>query len=286
MWHGAQLVLLRYVQVASSSLHPDIRPSAHMDGPIQVLIPNRELEPLFVPREEDDLSTHRHRQLIGILGLVLPLTLWLISAARTSDPASRWQVLDSISAYYYSGAVAAFVGILIALGLFLFSYRGYANKYRVHDTWAARIAGLAAILLAVFPTEALDAASRPAWWGPITGRIHYGSAIVLFGSFAYFALYLFRRGSGTNTRSKRQRNALFLTCGLVILLSLVWAAIAGAQGRAIFWPETLALAAFATSWLAKGRLGYTVGAITRNLLHHPGRSAKAVKAALKGDPAR
>lgn len=273
------------MQVASSSPKPDTLSHPPLDGPIQVLIPTQELQPLFVPREEDDLSTHRHRQLIGVLGLMLPLMLWGISAVRTSDAATRWQTLDSISAYYYTGAVAAFVGIIITLGLFLFTYRGYANEYRVHDTWAARIAGIAAILIAAFPTEALDGMPKPGWWEPITGRIHYGSAIVLFGSFAYFSLYLFRRGSGTNTLSKRRRNAMFLTCGLVIVLALIWAGIAGAQGRAIFWPETLALAAFATSWLVKGRFGYTIGAITNNLFRHPKQLAKAVKSTLKGDPA-
>lgn len=274
------------MQVASSSPRSETRSHYPVDGPIQVLIPTRELQPLFVPREEDDLSTHRHRQLIGVLGLMLPLMLWIISAIRPSDATTRWQVLDSISAYYYTGAVAVFVGIIIALGLFLFTYRGYANKYRVHDTWAARIAGFAAILVAAFPTEVLDGTPKPAWWEPLTGRIHYGAAIALFGSFAYFSLYLFRRGSGTNTPSKRSRNAMFLACGLVIILALIWAGFAGAQGRPIFWQETLALVAFATSWLVKGRFGYTIGAIANNMFRHPKQSAKAVKAAVSGDPAR
>jgi hypothetical protein len=79
----------------------------------------------------DDLSDHAHRQLIGYIGLVLPIILIIIAVDR--DGAEKWRELDSISAYYYTGAVAAFVGMLVALALFLFTYRGYRNKYY----WAA-----------------------------------------------------------------------------------------------------------------------------------------------------
>ena len=40
---------------------------------------------------------------------------------------------SSISAYYYSGAVSAFTGGLIAMALFLFAYRGYENNYGLRD---------------------------------------------------------------------------------------------------------------------------------------------------------
>ena len=79
----------------------------------------------------DDQSDHAHRQLIGYIGLVLPILLILMALVR--DGVARWRNLDSISAYYYTGAAPAFIGLLVALALFLFTYRGYNNKYYCAD---------------------------------------------------------------------------------------------------------------------------------------------------------
>ncbi|HET7005748.1 MAG TPA: hypothetical protein VFK65_09670, partial [Candidatus Binatia bacterium] len=79
----------------------------------------------------DDMSDNAHRQLIGYIGLLLPLLLIVIAISR--DGLERWKSLESISAYYYTGAVAGFVGMLVALALFLFTYRGYKNKYNLAD---------------------------------------------------------------------------------------------------------------------------------------------------------
>ncbi len=63
--------------------------------------------------QPDDLSGHAHRQLIGYIGLVLPILLIVIALRR--DGVKLWRSLESISAYYYTGAVAAFVGMLEAV---------------------------------------------------------------------------------------------------------------------------------------------------------------------------
>jgi hypothetical protein len=73
----------------------------------------------------DDLSQRAHRRVIGVLGLVLPALLYLLAGMRPTDGLPRWDSLNSISAYYYTGAVGVFVGVLFALSLFLFTYRGY-----------------------------------------------------------------------------------------------------------------------------------------------------------------
>lgn len=77
--------------------------------------PGKAFAPLFPTGEPDDLSGHAHRQFIGSLGLVLPLLLWVIAGLRPTEGLPRWELLGSVSAYYFTGAVAAFVGILVAM---------------------------------------------------------------------------------------------------------------------------------------------------------------------------
>jgi hypothetical protein len=198
------------------------------------------------------LPSHAHRQLIGYIGLVLPLLLIFLALAR--DGVARWQSLDSISAYYYTGAVATFIGMLVALALFLFSYQGYENEFHWADRTASIIAAIAALGVAFFPTAAPEDVAPLSWWSPITGIIHYVSAVTLFAMFAVFALWLFRlTASGEPIPpDKRRRNNIYLLCGIVIVVSVVWALIAGLNGRSIFWPESIALVAFSISWLVKG----------------------------------
>ena len=219
-------------------------------------------QPAYRP---DDLSDHAHRQLIGYIGLVLPLILIYMAVVR--DGVAQWRSLESISAYYYSGAVSAFVGMLVALALFLFTYRGYHNRYYWADRAASIIAAFAALGVATFPTAAPVGVPVLSWWSPVTGVLHYVFAIILFAMFAVFALWLFRiKPTGEEvTPDKRWRNRVYLLCGIVIVGSIVWAGVAGLNGRSIFWPESVALIAFAVSWLVKGYAHTTIANAARAL---------------------
>lgn len=218
------------------------------------------------PTRPDDLSDRAHRQLIGYIGLVLPFLLVFIAIAR--DGVAQWEKLESISAYYYTGGVAAFVGMLVALALFLFTYRGYANRYHRFDRAAAVIAAIAALGVAFFPTKAPDGVTALAWWAPWYGRLHHISTIVLFLMFAVFALWLFRiTPEGENAApDKRTRNHVYLACGVAILVCIAWAGWEAKSGRPIFWPESIALVAFAVSWLVKGHAHRTIAQAARSLV--------------------
>jgi hypothetical protein len=240
------------------------------------------------PPSTKDLSTHSHRQLIGYAGLVLPLALPLIAQLRPTQGLD-FAALDSVSSYYYTGAVAFFAGALLALAAFLFTYRGYKNRYNVYDRIAGFVAGGAAIGVAVFPTQAPNLSLAPSWWVPLTGRIHYGSAVVLFLAFACFALFLFPRTDPDRPRpgkehplppDKRWRNRFYILCGLIMVACLIWALIAKNNDRSIYWPETIALVAFALSWLVKGRFEWTLvsaGQSAWRYARHPGQLADRIR---------
>lgn len=206
------------------------------------------------PGEPSDLSQKAHRQLIGYLGLLLPVILFGLAGARPTPGLPRWSTLDSVSAYYYTGAVAAFVGVLFALSLFLFTYRGYKNDRA--DRVAGSAGGLCALGVALFPTSPPASVSAPSWWSSVTGTIHYVSAISLFVVFIVFALWLFRKTKVPKGEElpydKRWRNRIYLACGLVMVAGVLWAGSSFFTGAPIFWPETIALSAFAVSWLVKG----------------------------------
>jgi hypothetical protein len=244
-------------------------------------IADRPRDPLVVASEPDDLSSHSHRQLVGSLGLALPLLLWLIAGLRPTEGLPRWGLLRSVSAYYYTGAVAAFVGTLVALAMFLVTYRGYDNEYRRRDRLAAIVAAAAAVLVAFFPGRAPADLPGPSWWTPRTGAIHWVSAVLLFSALSFFALFQFPKskvGDGEPLPAgKRLRNGIYYLCGGVMAGCMVWAVIGGAAGKSIFWPEALALVSFAVSWLVKGRADRTAIAAGRRTVYY-GRRPKELAA--------
>ena len=237
--------------------------------------------------EKDDDSTHVHRQFIGYSGMVLPGVLWVMAGWRPTEGLPPWQRLESVSAYYYTGAVAAFVGILAALGVFLFTYRGYKNASQRSDRIAAFVAASAAVVVAFFPTCAPENLSAPSWWTPTTGKIHYASAVILFCSFSFFSLFLFPKSNIEGKPlplDKRARNSIYILCGIGILMCILWAGSSYFTGAPIFWAETLALEFFAVSWLVKGRIDRTAIAVGRQTLHygrHPGQLVAAARTALR-----
>ena len=245
---------------------------------------------IFPASEPDDLSSHFHRQFIGYLGMALPALLWLLAGWRhTQGLQERWNPLDSVSSYYYTGAVAAFVGILVTLGVFLFSYQGYKNERRWLDRITAIIGGAAAVLVALFPTRAPVEPLIPQWWTPRTGTIHYISAVILFGSFIFFSLVLFPQSriktSKNRPRDKQFRNGVYIFCGLVMIACMIWAGIASYRNEDIFWPEVLALEFFAISWLVKGRVIKTAVVAGRRTLHyglHPKELVSDVRSVIHG----
>ncbi len=84
---------------------------------------------------------------------------------------------------------------------------------------------------------------------------HYACTIVLFAMFAVYAILLFPltpTGVGNKVSLRYGGlNAVYLICGALIVVSMIWAGFF-ADGS-ILVPESIAMAAFAVSWLVKGK---------------------------------
>lgn len=220
------------------------------------------------------------RKAIGYIALGLPFALAIGENIRDklvthpSTAGARW-LEGSVSAYYHTGMREVFVGSLFAIGVFLVCYKGYERR----DDIAANIAGFCAFFIAFFPThepsvEATDTAARApdsvtffsgadAPDPTFVGYVHFISATIFFITLAVMSLFLFTLSTTTGvTPAKKRRNRVYVTCGVLIILSIAAIAIVkfatsdalNERTSLIFWLETVAIVAFGASWLTKAQV--------------------------------
>lgn len=177
------------------------------------------------------------RLLVGCIALSIPIIVSLLA-----DTA-----LTSISASYYTDARDAFVGLLFVVGAFLWAYNGHTQKQRI----ASKVASLAAIGVAVFPTTCKACTSST------DSILHYASAAVLFLILAMFCFVFFRTSIKDQQGKKQTRSRIYFTCGVVMVLSMV---VLGATQfidysikTVVFWAEAAALVAFGVAWIVAGK---------------------------------
>lgn len=202
------------------------------------------------------------RRTIGIVGGSLPLTLLIGGLILGLG------VRPSLSAYFYTPLREVFVGTLCANAAFFWTYNGYDRKPGewLSDRLATRIAALSAIGIALAPMLPGDAGSCVSLSqcllgdGP-AGAVHLVAAAVHFVMLALICLVVFTRGN-SDTAEKRASNRVYRVGGWTILGVVAALAVlsfgprplrdALAPLRPVFWLETLAVVAFAASWLVKG----------------------------------
>jgi len=223
-------------------------------------------QPLPHRRPDALISYWQLRQLIGVLGIIMPLILPLGNKLIRSSG----KLEPSISHYYYSIMHVAFMAILCMLGSFLITYRG-TSKWQGWERVVATIAGLFAFGVATFPTQfegysdpehsqfiALilhDLKDVPDW----VNTLHHIFAATLFSSFAVFCLLFFQDSdTGIHDKKKKRRNILYTTCGILIVLSMLAIVLLTFVIKSWRFPnytfvfETTALLPFGISWLVKG----------------------------------
>lgn len=214
------------------------------------------------------LSYRALQQFLGYLGLALPLILLLYAGI------SGFGLEPSISDFYYTPMGDVLVGVLCAIGVFLLFYRGYdpLPGEWLSDRQLSFVAGLAAFGVAFFPVHregyipcnlaqpdciSFGLTIHPDWF-------HYGCAAIFFLCLALFCLVLFTRGDRDPTGRIlwSPRNRFYAGCGGVIVLAILAmgpVAVAGpalhtrlTEAHYLFWWESVAVLAFAASWLRKG----------------------------------
>ena len=203
------------------------------------------------------ISYFKLRKDIGVLGLLMPILVRLGAWWREGILSN-----ESISAYYYTSMRDVFVGIMVATGVFLFCYRGPDRQ----DNILTNIAGLCSIGIGLFPMEPqyvplilekFKSVLSPDCYsthGPLGYHIYIVAAFFLI--ISYLAIFRFPKPSRpVITTQKLKRNKIYVVCGIVmvVMLILIVSIKAIDMKRSIFWPETIAIVAFAIAWLVKGQ---------------------------------
>lgn len=205
-------------------------------------------------------SFYRVRRLLGYLGFALPFLL-IIGAFGT-----RSGLEPSISDFYHTVLRDLFVGLLITMGVFLVSYKGYERKEGepFSDNVLATFTGLMAFGVALFPNEtknqSVETFAQSIMGLKITSLAHYVCAILFLLCLAAFC---FVRFAQTTNLSRRKT---YIRCGWVIIIAALGAIGASVVKVAaiepfagyvddwslVFWTETIAVWGFSYAWLIKG----------------------------------
>jgi hypothetical protein len=185
---------------------------------------------------------------MGVLAAALPPLLWLGGHFADGEP-----LRASMSAYYYSPSMRdTFVGVLVAIGVFLYLYKGFSRQ----ENWALNLAGALAIGIAMVPTS-------PCCAGHGTTVTPHGIFAALF--FLTIAYVCLCRASDTlslvrDTRKAKRLRAIYRVLGIAMVVSpavafaLTVALRPGEGGRSlVFFVEAFAVWTFAVYWLTKSR---------------------------------
>lgn len=184
---------------------------------------------------------------MGVLAAALAPALWL--GGRFADHEA---LRCSMSAYYFSPTMRdKFVGVLCAVGLFLYLYKGFSRQ----ENWALNVAGAFAVGIAIVPTSPDCEAS--------TGiTLHGAFAVLFFVAIAYVCVV---RAADTlslirDTRKAKRLRTVYRGLGVLMIASPLVAVVlaqslqpGGPKRSLVFFVETVAVLTFAAYWLVKSR---------------------------------
>ena len=183
----------------------------------------------------------------AVLAFLFPLILWWGGVIKGIP------LQDSMSAYYhaqstdYKSMRDFFVGILFAIGLFLYLYKGYSVKENV----ALNLAGIFAWGVAIFPMD-WYCQDDCAWFS-----MHGFCALSLFACMAFVCI---RCASGTleempdgKLKDWFKRIYVITGCGMILFPAIAWflTVIFMQYDSFVFIAEATGIGFFALYWLTK-----------------------------------
>jgi hypothetical protein len=215
-----------------------------------------------IPFDSISRSYTLMRTFVGILGLALPVILLLGDYFfLDTDFAMR----GSLSAYYHSGMRDFFVSILAVTGILLFTYK---ITERNRDNLFTIIAGIAAICIAIFPTNIPTGGTLTPLQAALgegrTAFIHYASSTIFIVSLGILS-YDFANRERKRPQQRDGYKARFppefwyrfhLSAAIAIGCAVIFIAVTQSldvfDKYSILIGEIVVTVAFGLSWLAKG----------------------------------
>ena len=158
------------------------------------------------------------RKALGILCMLLVPCCILFGLFGLETNLPKWYF--SVSATFYANSNIFMIGLLFATSVFFISYRGYDWRDRV----CAVIEGVFSFMIIAFPCITPGTPDNVGIFQipvNVSGVIHNISAAVLFSTFAFNVLFLFRLSGPEPTEKKKLRNKIYLVCGILICLFIV-----------------------------------------------------------------
>jgi hypothetical protein len=140
-----------------------------------------------------------------------------------------------------------FVGVLVAIGAFLYLYKGFSRA----ENYALNFAGVFAVAIALFPMQ-WQCAPACSWFS-----VHGAAALLFFACIAYVCLF---RSSDTlalitDDKTIARYKRVYRTLGLCLVFSPLAAfVVSGVLQRSsawVFFIEAFAVWSFAAYWLWK-----------------------------------
>jgi hypothetical protein len=211
-------------------------------------------------------NTRDFRRVVGINGMLLPVLIWVFLYLTSG----HYNVLESISHYYYTRSNSIFIGVMATLSMFLIVYNYKDEKA---DFILSTIAGIAAIFVILFPTDNLLATSCALENSHVITYlacdetrviIHYVSAAIFFVALAIMSAFIFTKSDSNKKKSPQNiiRNRIYRSCAVLMILSILAILLLGKfnliadlkynEWNLTFWFEVVAIESFGFSWLVKG----------------------------------
>ena len=199
----------------------------------------------------------KEQKILGVLGILLPLLsvgfglfgYWRV----TNEP---WWY-ESISATYYANSRMMMIGLLFALSIYYWAYKGYD----IIDNIVTSVAAVMAMAIVMFPC-ADGRATTEEFVGlfclPLkaSGIIHTACAVILYVSFFIQTCRFMKHGDNI-TDEKRKRNKVYICCLAMMLFGMLFILATNVISSLkeyhyfVLIGECFLQLAFGTAWLVK-----------------------------------